>query len=290
MAENDIYAELAEKLKAPVSERFLALLREMFTPEEASVCLELYVPGTVEDLKEALGYDEITLTKILDNLVNRGLLTRGETQFAFTTSLHGLYLLSGSCVHTGPNALSQKVKDLWADFFYNDWAEIRTKQASDRKAAGGQGGKATPAIGALEISNISDDDLLPEENWKMRIKSAKRKIIGPCGCRLTWGKGRCDHPLMNCFMGMDRPLGLYYLDKPGRLLKECTEGETFEIVRQSEEAGLVNAGAGGACYCCNDACGYFYSFIKHDRLDLVDPQPRPGGGGSRDLCRMPGVC
>ena len=268
MAEIDIYTELAEKLKAPISERFLALLREMFTPEEASVCLELYIPGTVQDLKEALGYDEITLTKILDNLVDRGLLTHGETQFAFTTSLHGLYLLSGCSVHTGPNALSQKVKDLWADFFYNEWAEINTKQASERKAAGEPGRKATPAIGALEISNISDDDLLPEENWKMRIKLAKRRIICACACRILWGKDMCDHPLMTCFGGFDNPVGIYFLDKPGRLFKEYTEEETFEIVRQIEEAGLVHF---GICNCCDDACIMLYPYTKHNRLDLIEP-------------------
>jgi len=269
MAEKDIYTELAEKIKAPVSERFLTLLREMFTPQEASVCLELYIPGTVKDLKEALGYDEITLTKILDNLVDRGLLTRGETQFAFTTSLHGLYLLSGCGAHTGPNALSQKVKDLWADFFYNEWVEIRTKEASDRKAAGGQGSKAIPAIGAIEISNISDDDLLPQENWKMRIKLAKRRIICACACRVLWGKDRCDHPLMTCFGGFDTPVGIYFLDKPGRLFKEYTEEETLEIIRQNEEAGLVNLG--GICYCCNDACIVLYPSTKHNRLDLIEP-------------------
>lgn len=268
MVEKDVYTELAEKLGAPVSERFLALLREMFTPEEANVCLELYIPGTVQDLKEALGFDEAALTKILDNLVDRGLLTRGKTQFAFTTSLHGLYVLSGCGVHTGPNALSQKGKDLWADFFYNEWSEINNKQASERKAAGEPGRKAIPAIGALEISNIADDDLLPQENWKMGIKLAKRRIIGACACRILWGKDKCDHPLMTCFGGFDTPTGIYFLDKPGRLWKEYTEEETFEIVRQIEEAGLVHI---GICNCCDDACIMLYPYTKYNRLDLIDP-------------------
>ena len=162
MAENNTYTELAEKLGAPTSERFLAILHEMFTPEEASVCLELIIPGTVEDLKTALGYDEAILIKILDNLVDRGVLTRGETLFAFHSSLLGFHHdLADTGVHTGSNALPQKVKDLWSDFFYNEWSDIWVKSASDRKAAGGQGIMLTPAIGAIEISNISDDDLVP---------------------------------------------------------------------------------------------------------------------------------
>ncbi|MBN2241033.1 MAG: 4Fe-4S dicluster domain-containing protein [Dehalococcoidales bacterium] len=267
MAEQDIFTELAERLGAPTSERFMAILHEMFTPEEAAVCQELIIPGTIQDLKDTLGYDEATLTKMLDSLIDRGILTRGETLFAFHSSLLGFHHdIADTGVHSGPNALPQKVKDLWADFFYNEWSDIWTKSASDRKAAGGQGIMLTPAIGAIEISNISDDDLVPQENWKMQIKLAKKRIVAPCGCRVLWGK--CDHPLMTCFAVFDNSRGEYYLNKPGRMLKEYTEEETLEIVSRNEEAGLVHW---GVCYCCRDACEMLYSYTKNDRLDLVEP-------------------
>ena len=65
MAKKDIYTELAEKLGAPVSERFLRIVKEMFTPKEAEICLELYIPATCKELAEILGYDEDETAEIL---------------------------------------------------------------------------------------------------------------------------------------------------------------------------------------------------------------------------------
>jgi len=268
MNENDVYSELAKKLGAPVSKRFLTILNTMVTPEEAKICLELYLPATCPELASRLGVDEKSLSEKLGNLVDRGVLTRGKTQYAFHTTLLGFHHdLADTGVHTGPHAISQKVKDLWADFFYNDWSVDWVNMASERKKAGGHGIMITPAIGALELSpNISPEQILPQENWKMQIKAAKRRIVAPCGCRTLWGK--CDHPRMTCFACFDNSRGEYYLNQPGRLLKEVSLEETMEIVRANEEAGLVHW---GVCYCCPDACEMLYSYTKANRLDLVEP-------------------
>ena len=280
MSENDIYRELAEKLGAPVSRRFLSILEEMLTPEEAKICLELYIPATCQELAGILGDDEQNLSKKLDSLVDRGILTRGKTQFAFHTTLLGFHHdVADTGVHAGPHAMSQKVKDLWADFFYNEWSDNWVTMASDRKKAGGQGIMITPAIGALELSpNISEEQILPQENWKMQIKLAKRRIVAPCGCRVLWGK--CDHPLMTCFACFDNSRGEYYLNQPGRLLKEVSVEETLDIVRANEEAGLIHW---GVCYCCPDACEMLYSYTKANRLDLVEPN-RFLATVDQDLC------
>jgi NAD-dependent dihydropyrimidine dehydrogenase PreA subunit len=268
MNENDVYSELAKKLGAPVSKRFLTILDTMFTPEEAKICLELFAPATCQELASRLNVDEKSLSEKLGNLVDRGILTRGKTQFAFHTTLLGFHHdLADTGVHTGPHAISQKVKDLWSDFFYNEWSVNWVNLASERKKAGVRGIMITPAIGALELSpNISPEQILPQENWKMQIKIAKRRIIAPCGCRTLWGK--CDHPVMTCFACFDNSRGEYYLNQPGRLLKEVSLEETMDIVRANEEAGLVHW---GVCYCCADACEMLYSYTKADRLDLVEP-------------------
>ncbi|MBN1188855.1 MAG: 4Fe-4S binding protein [Dehalococcoidales bacterium] len=268
MSENDVYSDLAKKLGAPVSRRFLAILNAMFTPEEAGICLELFYPATCHDLAGKLGVDEQHLASKLENLVDRGLITRGKTMFAFHTTLLGFHHdVADTGVHTGPHALSQEIKDLWADFFYNEWSDIWVDMAIKRKQSGKMGNMLTPAIGALELSpNIKPEQILPQENWKLQIEKAKRRIIAPCGCRVLWGK--CNHPLMTCFAVFDNSRGIYYLDKPGRLLKEISLEETMKIVRANEEAGLIHW---GVCYCCPDACEMMYSYTKHNRTDLVEP-------------------
>ncbi len=263
-----IYSELATKIAAPATRRFLAILEEMLSPEEAEICLELYVPGTGPEIAAALGKDENDVLKICEALVDRGILTRGRTQFAFHTTLLGFHHdIADTGVHTGPHALSQKVRDLWADFFDNEWSVNWTNIAIERKKAGGRGIMITPAIGALERSpNITPDQVLPQEDWKTQIELAERRIVAPCGCRTMWGT--CEHPVMTCFACFDNSRGEYYLDKPGRLLKETSLEETLEIVRANEEAGLVHW---GVCYCCPDACEMLYSYTKAGRLDLVEP-------------------
>jgi Pyruvate/2-oxoacid:ferredoxin oxidoreductase delta subunit len=281
MSENDIFIELAKKLGAPTSKRFLTILNTIFTPEEARICLELFAPATRQELAGILNVEEKSLSEKLESLVDRGILTRGKTQFAFHTTLLGFHHdLADAGVHTGPHAMSQQLKDLWADFFYNEWSDIWVKQASDRKKAGGQGIMITPAIRALELSpNIKPEQILPQENWKMQIVAAKRRIIAPCGCRTLWGK--CDHPRMTCFAVFDNSRGVYYLDKPGRLLKEVSLEETLDIVRENEEAGLVHW---GVCYCCPDACEMLYSYTKANRFDLVEPN-RFVAAVNEDLCK-----
>jgi electron transport complex protein RnfB len=280
MNENDIYKELATKIKAPTTKRFLNLLAGMLTPEEARICLELYLPSTVPELVARLKVDEKQLTKTLKNLVDRGMLTAGKTQYAFHTTLLGFHHdLADTGVHAGPHALSQKVKDLWKDFFYNEWSEMWVNMAAERQKAGLRGNLLTPAIGALEIStNIKPEQILPQEDWKLQIKNAKRRIIAPCGCRTLWGN--CQHPVMTCFACFDNSRGIYYLDKPGRLLKEISEEETLKIVRANEEIGLIHW---GVCYCCTDACEMMYSYTKFNRTDLVDPN-RFEAAVNEELC------
>jgi electron transport complex protein RnfB len=281
MSEDDAYTKLAEKIHAPVSERFLKILHAMFTPKDAAICLELCLPATCQEVAEAINLDEKEVLARLDSMVDRGILTRGKTEYAFHSSLLGFHHdLADTGVHTGPHALSQEIKDLWADFFYNEWSDDWVKMASQRKKAGGHGIMLTPAIGALELSpNIKPEQILPQENWKMQIMTAKRRIIAPCGCRVLWGK--CQHPLMTCFAVFDNSRGEYYLNKPGRLLKELSLEETLDLVRANEEAGLVHW---GVCYCCPDACEMLYSYTKANRLDLIEPN-RFEAVINEDLCK-----
>ena len=121
---NNIYIELATDLGVTDSERFLKIINAMFTPEEARICHELFNPATRQELAVRLDFDEESLSKKLDSLVDRGMLTRGKTQYAFHSSLLAFHheCVADTAPHTGPNAIPQNVKDLWNDFFRNEWS------------------------------------------------------------------------------------------------------------------------------------------------------------------------
>ena len=124
MADIRIYKELSDKLGVWESERFLRILEAMFTPQEARICLELFEPATCAELADKLGVNAKELSNQLDVLVDKGMLTRGLTQYAFHTTLLAFHheCVADTAPHTGPYALSKEVKELWADFFYNEWS------------------------------------------------------------------------------------------------------------------------------------------------------------------------
>jgi ferredoxin len=269
MAEK-IYKELSDKLGVWESERFLKILAVMMTPEEARICMELFEPATCKDLAARLSISEKELSGALDVLVDKGMLTRGLTQYAFHTTLLAFHheCVADTAPHTGPYALSQEAKALWADFFYNEWSYHFLTHWEEFVKMTGRSLPIWPAIGALERSpNIKPEDLLPEENWKLKIENAKSRILAPCGCRVSWGH-ECDLPLMTCFACFDRPRGEYYFHQPGRLLKEVTLEESLEVVRQAEDAGLVHW---GDCYCCDCCCENLFPVAREKRWDLMTP-------------------
>ena len=78
MKENSIYTELADKMGVPNSERFVKILEASFTPIEASICRELFIPATCQELAARLNMGEKDVSKMLDILVDKGALTRGR--------------------------------------------------------------------------------------------------------------------------------------------------------------------------------------------------------------------
>jgi ferredoxin len=269
MEENNIYTELAAKLGVPDSKRFLNILEASFTADEAKICRELFEPATRKELAARLKMDEKVLAKKLDKLVDNGSLTRGPTQYAFHTSLLAYHheSVADTAPHTGPNAIPKKIKELWNDFFRNEWSYMFLEHTSQMIKATGRNLPISPAIEGLQRSpNISPDQVMPEENFKWRIEQAKRRIIAPCGCRVVWGV--CDHPVMTCFACFDRPRGEYYLNKPGRLLKEVTLAEAVDIALEAEDSGLVHW---GDCYCCDCCCENLFPVTRGKRYDLMTP-------------------
>ncbi len=269
MAETSIYKDLAAKMGAGKSERFIKILEASFTPEEASVCGELQAPATCQEVALKLKLNEKKVSQILDKLVDKGALTRGATQFAFHTSVMSYHheSVADTAPHVGPNAISRKIKDLWIDYFHNELSYQLLEEAEHMIKRSGRSLPISPAIGALERSkNLNPDDIMLEENFKKRIEQAKHRIMAPCGCRISWGV--CKKPMMTCFACFDRPRGEYYFDKPGRVLKEYTLPEVIDLVLIAEDAGLVHW---GDCYCCDCCCENLFPVTRSKRFDLMTP-------------------
>jgi Pyruvate/2-oxoacid:ferredoxin oxidoreductase delta subunit len=274
----EVYNDIIKKWGSKPSQRLVKILEAMFTPDEGKVLLELYAPATCQEVAERLKVDEKGLYRTLEDLVARGFLTKGLTQYAFHASLLAFHhdVVGDPAVEP----VSDKVRELWGDFFYNEWYQdfvdgyIKRQEKTGRPVH-----RVWPAIGALDLSpNIKPEQILPEENFRLFIQNSKHRIMAPCGCRKLWAK--CDHAIETCFACFDNSRGDYYLGKPGRVLREVSLEESMDIVRKAEEAGLVHI---GVCYCCPDACEILYSLTKTKRYDLLGAS-RYQAAVNTDLC------
>lgn len=283
MGENEVYNTIAERLGVPGSKRFIKILEYYFTPEEGKIILPLQGnPMTLPQLASTLKLDEKSLSAKLDDLDYRGLITKGKTTYAAPGpkgeghahhSLTNFHHLVAGCGLT-PYPPPQKMKDLWSDFFWNEWIDIELDSFATRKKTTGRPGfMVWPAMGALDASpNIPKQLILHEEDFRETLRKAKRIAVGPCTCRLEWPKDGvgCGKPLMTCWH-IDNAAAEYYLDNPDRPngIQELTLDEALARLREGEEAGLVRT---GICMCCGDCCHVLTSLAKHGRLqDLIDP-------------------
>ena len=151
MKENSIYRELADKMGVPNSERFVKILEASFTPTEAAICHELLIPATCKEVAAALSMEEKEVSRTLDILVDKGALTRGETQFAFHPTLLAYHhdAVADTAPHAGPHAVPKKVKELWGDFFRNEWSYMFAEHIGKIIEATGRSLPIWPAIGAI---------------------------------------------------------------------------------------------------------------------------------------------
>ncbi len=76
----DIFRELGRKIdgmemRAPWNKRLHAILKELYTGEEADVVIKMpYGLSTFEQLERATGYEKSSLERVLDGLTGKGLV------------------------------------------------------------------------------------------------------------------------------------------------------------------------------------------------------------------------
>jgi Na+-translocating ferredoxin:NAD+ oxidoreductase RNF subunit RnfB/predicted transcriptional regulator len=262
---NEAYINILKKWRTPVSERVLRVLEATFSPEEGQLLIELLTPATSQEVASRLNMDEKKVSAMLEELADRGVVTKGKTQYCFHSSLIAFHHHVVGGIAREP--VSEKIKEAWKDFFYNEWWDMFVKGYIQRQeATGWPVHRVWPHTGALELSpDIKPEDIMPEENFKLKLQNTKRIIVGHCGCRKNWGT--CEHPVETCFAPLQGSAGEFFIDMPHRTsIREISLEEALDIVRRNEEAGLVNT---GACFCCIDACEILYSLNRANRFDLL---------------------
>jgi ferredoxin len=114
------------------------------------------------------------------------------------------------------------------------------------------------------------ETVLPYEVATELIRTqAKRIAVGICACREM--EKKCDAPLETC-LAFDEAAGFLIEYGMGR---EITVEEAAEILKKSEEAGLVHMSSNNKsnllfmCNCCPDCCNIFRTYTEFNYPDGI---------------------
>jgi len=260
----EIYKRLAKHLSAlgmgyPEKEELLEILRENFTPLEAEVALVIptkvipFEPTPVSEIEPHLSISREELESILSNLAQRGLLFSkkikdGNTGYALQQFGYGF---PQTFFWRGVNTpIAKKMAELVAK--YSGKEQLKEVYGNTKTKAF----RYVPASLSLEPEQHA---VFPFEMMGEVIKKVKVIALVHCPCRATAhliGKKRCDHSLENCIKYDE--LAEYLIEKG--IGKEITKQEALEVIRKSEDAGLVHMvdnareGIKHTCNCCGCCC------------------------------------
>jgi len=262
MEEQNVYQRLADHLSHvglgyPIRETLLEILRENLNPAEAEIALALpagvipFSTVSVSEIGTPLAMSEEELESALDRLAEKGLLFVGPT----STGEKGYALLQ---VGFGfPQTFFWKGEDTpHARQMARLVAKYFNREVTSE--AYGSQGKQYRYIPVGKAIKPDLQAVFPVQLMEQVIAQARRIAVAHCPCRVSYrllGRG-CEHPTEVC-LKFDE-LADFVIDKS--LARELTREEALDVIRVSEEAGLVHFvdNAEGEikhnCNCCGCAC------------------------------------
>ena len=263
MTKNDVYRRLAEHLSRlgmgyPVREALVDILKETFSPLEAEAALAIPTrptplePVAVDEIAKRTDLTRAVLAEVLEGLDRKGLLysaklADGQRGYA----LHQVGFGFPQTYHWKGEDTPQarKMASLTARYFNR---EVTREAFSPSET------KPYRYIPVSKTVPVSVQAVYPVHMMEDVIGKARLIAVAHCPCRIAFrlaGKG-CDHPTEVCMKFND--MARYVIEKG--LAKEISREEALEIVKRTEEEGLVHFvdNAEGEvqhnCNCCGCAC------------------------------------
>lgn len=258
----DLYRKLGKKIdnltmRAPWSETFYKILKELYTEEEAELAVKMpYGMASLDKISEITGHDRGKLKAMLEKMAKKGLILdvslNGSYKYTLSPIIIGIFEFSMMRANGDVNH-----KEL-AGLFH----EYLMGEKSFYKANVGKGEKISPLRALPHEGTIDDSDyveVLDYEKASAIIDKAKKYAVGICSCRhekFHVGEKKCDVPLETCssFDG-----AADYLLRHN-MAKEVSKSEMRELLVRSREMGLVFCAdnvkneVSFICHCCGCCC------------------------------------
>jgi NAD-dependent dihydropyrimidine dehydrogenase PreA subunit len=262
VSEPNLYEKLNTQIGAPPSDRIRRLWQMLCSEEEAGLLLEM--PGTLEDLAGRSGKSPEALQPVLDRLFRRGVVfervKEGTLRYFRPRDLIQFHDASILWPEAPPEFFL-----LWQDFMETEYVELT------RLIAGMDLAPVTRVIPVEQVLEGGGSKVLPFDSAVSILEKADRLAVTKCTCRLTANK--CASPLEVCIQ-LDRAADYALKRGTGR---EISREEGREILRRSEEAGLVHVTDNRAdhghiiCNCCSCCCIVLPVILRTRKRVLLAP-------------------
>lgn len=273
-----LFSQILEKMMLQPTPRFIRLVGMILSLEEAKLLLAM--PGQPAKLSKKLGLPVDTVEEMIHVLFVKGLVFPSSKTDPPTWRMARDFAQFHDGSILWPQA-PQAFLDLWQEIMETEWPEIAKKisQLFPRPFV-----RVIPVGVAIPVST----QVLTNENVREIIEKATTLAVTKCTCRLTAHK--CDRPLEVCLQ-VNRAAEYSLTRGTG---KEVSKEEALELLRISEEAGLIHVTMNKLqadlfiCNCCPCCCLNMPILIK-EGLRVVDPS-RFQAVVDQDLCTACGTC
>jgi len=300
MVAKDLYHRLGKKVdnlhvKAPVNETMLALLKELYSVEEADLVVRMpYTFSSLERISRMTRIEPSRVERTLNNLCAKGLV--------MDMYLDGAYRYMPSPLFVGifEFTMMRTEGDLnskhWAHLFHEYMGE-----GSPYRANFGETFSASFARALPHEEAVADHvEILDYEKASHIVEEAGRYAVGLCSCRHKAehnGERDCEVPMTTCTT-LGR--GADYLIR-NKMAKEVSKSEMLEIFARSKELGLIFSADNVQqrllfiCHCCGCCCAIMDGLNKHGLTATlvtssfiadVDPEKCNGCGLCRKACHV----
>ncbi len=273
----DIYRKLGKKIdnlsvRTPWNEAFYALLKELYSAEEADIIIKMpFGLSNLDRVSKITGYEKSNLQRMLTNLCSKGLVMdlwlKDEYHYMPSPMVIGIFEFT--MMRTGENLNSKG----WARLF-----DAYMNKDDSFWVANFKGGEKVSPIRALPheeaISTSEFTEILDYEKATSLVGEFDKFSIGICSCRhekLHLGEKECDVGLEAC---SSFGVAADYLIR-NNMAKEVSKTEMLENIARSKESGLVLTADNVKkniiyiCHCCKCCCEALLGISKHGYPHVV---------------------
>lgn len=282
----DVYRGLGRKidgltLRAPWNDSFHALLKELYSAEEADLVVRMpYGPTTIEHLEETTGYPRATLERVLEALCTKGLVMDMDLGgwYRYIPSPLAIGIFEFTMMRTGDGVDLKECARLFHDY-------LSAGVLWEANLGAGQQLQLMRTLPHVQAVAPEDHvEVLDYEKAVSIVESQKQFAVGICSCRHEkshLGLKRCQVPLETCTsMGVAAD----YLTRR-KLARSIDKSEMLDRLTQARDMGLVmNAdnvqnGVSFICMCCGcccnmllgiSQCGYPHTVVTSNYLAKVE--------------------